>query len=248
MKAYWQGTLSCDLLTIPVKLHAVVIPQEVRFHYLHARCRTLLEYIRHCPRCDTAVSGEDIVRGYEYEDALVIVTEQDLATLVEKKEHIIALRQCVHAEAIDPVCFDRAFYLEPGAGGKKAYALLLDALRQSGMVALGTATLREHDRTVVLRPVQGALALHTLFAPSEMLALERLALPHRPPHPSESKAAQDWVTRLSGSYSPAPWVDHHQAALSALLARKAKESSNRVPAPRVRPRRRPSPSVPKVAA
>ena len=74
MKAYWQGTLSCDLLTIPVKLYTAVTPQEVRFHYLHTSCRTPLEYLRHCPRCGTEVSSEDTVRGYEYEDALVVVT------------------------------------------------------------------------------------------------------------------------------------------------------------------------------
>jgi hypothetical protein len=93
-----------------------------------------------------------------------------------------------------------------------------------------------------------ALAFHTLFAPSEMLAPERLALPQRSPHPSESKAVQEWVTRLSGSYPPAPSVDHHQADLSALLAQKAKDSNKRVPALRVCPGRRPLPSVPKVTA
>jgi DNA end-binding protein Ku len=237
MKAYWQGALSCDLLTMPVKLYAAVTPHEPRFHYLHAQCRTPLEYVRQCPQCGTAVAGEDIVRGYEYEDSLVIIREQDLASLPRTKDHIIDLRQCVHAHAIDPVSFDRAFYVEPGAGAKKSYALLLEALRHAGVVALGTALLREHERPIVLRPAQGALVLHTLFAFADMLSPEQLALPHRPPHPVESKAAEEWVARLSSAYVPQPWVDRSQEALSTLVARKAKVNANRVPVPPARARR-----------
>lgn len=248
MKAYWQGTLSCDLLTMPVKLYAVVTPREPRFHYLHAQCRTPLEYVRHCPQCDTAVPAEDIVRGYEYEDSLVIVSEQDLASLPRAKDHVITFHQCVHAHAIDPVSFDRAFYVEPGAGAKKSYALLLEALRHAGVVALGTALLRDHERPVVLRPAQGVLVLHTLFASADMLSPEQLALPHRPPHPVELKAAEEWVARLSGAYVPQPWVDRSQESLSALVAQKAKVPANRVPAPPVRARRTPTPPSRKAAA
>jgi DNA end-binding protein Ku len=249
MKAYWQGTLSCDLLTIPVKLYAATTRQEPRFHYLHAQCRTPLEYIRQCPHCGIAVSGEDVVRGYEYEDSLVIVSEQELATLPRlQEEHVIVLRQCVHAHAVDPISFDRAFYVEPAAGAKKAYALLLAVFREAGVVALGTATLREHERLIVLRPAQEALVLHTLFAPTEMLSPARLALPHRPPHPAELRAAQEWVARLSGVYVPEQWVDRTQEALSALVARKAKASANRVPALPGRARRKASSPLPKAAA
>jgi DNA end-binding protein Ku len=248
MKAYWQGTLSCDLLTIPVKLYAAVSRQEPRFHYLHAQCRTPLEYVRHCPHCGVAVSAEDIIRGYEHEDALVIVSDQELASLSQTKEPVIALRQCVHAHAVDPISFDRAFYVEPGTGAKRSYALLVEVLRQAGMVALGTANLREHDRLIVLRPAAGMLVLHTLFAPTEMLSSERLALPHRPSHPSEIKAAQEWVARLSGVYIPEQWMDRSQEALSTLVARKAKASANRVPALPGRARRKSSSPPPKAAA
>jgi DNA end-binding protein Ku len=248
MKAYWQGMLSCDLLTMPVKLYAVATSHEPRFHSLHARCRTPLEYLRHCPQCGTAVSREEIVRGYEYEDSLVVVSEQDLAALPQTQEHVITVRQCVQAHAIDPVCFDRAFYVEPGAGAKKSYALLLEALRHAGVVALGTALLRDHERQIVLRPAEGVLVLHTLFASADMLLPEQLALPHRPPHAVAIKAAEDWVTRLLGAYAPQPWVDRSQAALSALVAQKAKSNANRIPAPPARVRRKPASLSRKAAA
>lgn len=238
MKAYWQGTLSCDLINIPVKLYAAVIRHEPRFHYLHAQCGSPIEYTRHCANCDTTVAVEDLVRGYEYDDALVLVDEQDLASLSQKKEHVISLRQCVHADAVDPVSFDRAFYLEPGPGGKKAYALLQAALRQAGMVALGTATLREHERLVLVRPAHEALVLHTLFAHSDLLPLERLALPHRSPQPAELAAVEQSIARLSGPYIAEQWVDQSHAPLLALLARKAKTAEGRLPAGRVPPGRK----------
>ncbi len=130
----------------------------------------------------------------------------------------------MYAHAVDPISFDRAFYVEPGTGAKRSYALLVEVLRQAGMVALGRANLREHERMIVLRPAHEALALHTLFAPTEMLSPERLALPHRLLHPVEIRAAQEWVARLSGVYVPEQWVDRSQEALSALVARKAKGS------------------------
>jgi DNA end-binding protein Ku len=188
------------------------------------------------------------VRGYEYEDSLVVVNDQDLASLPQTQEQSIVLRQCVHAHAVDPIAFDHAFYVAPAKGAKRAYALLVEVLHQTGMVALGTASLRDHERLIVLRPVREALVLHTLFAPTDMLSLERLALPHRPPQPLETRAAQEWVARLSGVYVPEQWVDRSQEALSALVARKAKASANRVPALPGHARRKSSSPLPKAAA
>ena len=249
MKAYWHGTLVCDFLTFPIKLYTAVTPKETRFHHLHAQCRTQLEYLRHCPQCGTEVSGDDVVRGYEYEDSLVVVNEQELATLTPLKEPVITVRQCVHAHAIDPVCFDRAFYVAPGTGAKKAYAVLHEALRQAGMVVLGTATLREHDRHVLLRPAAAnTLVLHTLFSSNELLDLNVLSLPLQPASVLEIQAAQEGIRRLAGTYIPEQWTDRSQAALSTLLTRKARNTANRVPVIAARARRKPPRSSPQVAA
>jgi DNA end-binding protein Ku len=224
MKAYWKGTLECDLLPMPVKLYAAVSAHEPRFHYLHASCHTPVESLRHCPQCDVVVSGEEVVRGYEHADALVVVTDQELAALPRPVAHVITVRQCVHAHAIDPVRFDRAFYVEPDGGAKKSYAVLCDVLRQSGMVLLGTALLRDRERMVVLRSAQGVLVLHTLFAPAEMFDTERLDLPHRPPHPVESKSAEELLVRLSRAYAPEQWVDASHEALTSLVSAQSGEA------------------------
>lgn len=245
MKAYWKGTLNCDLLTMPVNLYVAVPAHEPRFHYLHASCHTPVEYLRRCPQCDVVVSGEDVVRGYEHADVLVVITEQEVAALPRPTEHVITVRQCVHGHAIDPVRFDCAFYVEPDTGAKKSYALLCNILRQSGMVLLGTAPLRDRERMIVLRLTQDVLVLHALFASAEPLAPERLALPHCPPHPAEVKAAEEWIVRLSGTYAPGQWVDHSHEALASLVARKAKNNITTVPPAPRRSRRQSSPLAPR---
>ncbi|MGE0826646.1 MAG: Ku protein [Candidatus Binatia bacterium] len=244
-KAYWQGTLTCDVMTIPVKLYSVLAAHEPRFHYLHAPCRTPIEARRHCPQCNVTVTKEAVVRGYEYEDELVIVNEQELAALPHGAPHVITVQQCVQAQVVDPIYFDHAFYLEPGQGGKKAYALLLETLRQGGMVALGTAILREQERYIVLRPARSVLVLHTLLAEEDLIPIEQLDLPQRLPHPAEVTAALGWVTRLGETYTPEQWIHHTPTALEALIARKARNKTSRVPArfPRKSP-----PSSPQAAA
>jgi DNA end-binding protein Ku len=194
------------------------------------------------------VSGEDVVRGYEHAGALVVVTEQEVAALPRPAEHVITIHLCVHTHVIDPLRFDRAFYVEPDTGAKKSYALLGEVLRQSGMILLGTAPLHDRERMIVLRPAQDVFVLHTLFAPAELLAPERLALPHRPPHPAEVKGAEEWLARLSGTYTPGQWVDHSHEALASLLARKAKNNANKVPLAPRRPRRKSPPLSPAAAA
>jgi len=249
MKAYWQGTLSCNFLTFSIKLYTAVTAKETRFHFLHTQCRTPLEYLRHCPQCGTEVAGEDIVRGYEYEDSLVVVNDQELAALTPPQEPVMTIRQCVHAHAIDPVCFDRAFYVAPGSGAKKAYAILHDALRQAGMVALGTVTFREHDRHVLLRPAaDGVLVLHSLFSSQELLDLATLTLPQQPASVVEVQAALEGIRRLTGTYIPEQWTDRSQAALATLLARKARSNANRIPLVTARTPRKHPPSSPPVAA
>jgi len=249
MKAYWQGTLSCDFLTFPITLYTAVTPKAPRFHYLHAQCRAPLEYLRHCPQCGTEVADDDIVRGYEYEDALVVVNDQELAALIPAKESGMTIRQCVHTHAIDPVCFDCAFYVAPGTGAKKAYAVLYEALRQAGMVALGIVTFREHDRHVLLRPVaDGVLVLHTLFSSHALLDLAVLPLPQHPASVVEVQAALEGIRRLTGTYLPEQWTDRAQAALSTLIARKARSNANRVPQLTARTRRKHPPASPQVAA
>jgi len=244
MKAIWKGVISFGLITIPVKLYPATGHQEAKYHYLHEACRTPVEYSRRCPHCGVEVPWKEIVRGYEHHDHLVILTEEELGTLALKGEHTVELLQCMGADEVDPLYLDKAYYLEPEAGGRKAYILLREALARTGKVALGAIILREREHLALLRPYQGALILHTLFYPVEVQPVTQLALPHASPRERELKAAEELVQRLSGGFAPERFTDRYRSALMELLERKERvEKEEREGRSTAKPHRRGEPAT-----
>jgi DNA end-binding protein Ku len=184
------------------------------------------------------VPGEEVVRGYEHHDHLVVLTEEELETLALKGEHTVELFQCVGADEVDPVYFDKAYYLQPEVGGRNAYVLLREALARTGKVAMGAIVLREKQHLALVRPCQGALVLHTLFYPVEVQSLARLALSHVSPRERELKATEELVQKLSGGFAPERFTDHYRSALTDLLEQKEKEGKSTA-----KPRRQQKPAI-----
>lgn len=245
MKALWKGVISFGPMTIPVKLYPATEQQEVRYHYLHKTCHTPLDYARRCPRCELEVPWEDMIRGYEHHNHLVVLTEEELKALVSKGEHTLQLVQCADAAEVDPLYFDKVYYLKPDSGGSKAYILLREALARSNKVAVGTVVLREKEHPVLLRPYQEVLVLHTLFYPPEVESWEKLAPSFGPPRKRELKAAEELIEKLSGGFAPERFTDRFRSALIELLEQKEKKEKEVVKPPR---RKKLAPSRPKEAA
>ena len=251
MKAIWKGAISFGLITIPVKLYPAAGHQEMKYHYLHKACRTPVEYARRCPHCGVEVPWEEVMRGYDHHDHLVVLTEEELEGLAPRGEHTVELLQCVGADEVDPLYFDKAYYLEPEAGGRKPYVLLREALARTGKVAMGTIVIREREHLVLLRPYQGALVLHTLFYPVEVQPVAQLALPHASPRERELKTAGELVQKLSGGFAPERFTDRYRSALMDLLERKEKwEKEERKGGSTTKPHRqgKPAPLSPEEAA
>ena len=227
MKVIWKGVISFGLITIPVKLYPAAGHQETKYHYLHEACRTPVEYARLCSHCGVRVPWEEVVRGYEHRDHLVVLTKDELETLALKGERTVELFQCVGADEVDPLYFDKAYYLEPEAGGRNAYTLLCEALARAGKVAMGALVLREKEHLVLMRPHQGALVLHTLFYPVEVQPLAQLALPRASPRERELKAAEELVQKLSGGFAPERFADRYRSALMDLLEQKEKREKEK---------------------
>lgn len=220
MKAIWKGVISFGLITIPAKLYPATGHQEMKYHYLHEACRTPVEYFRRCPHCGVEVPWEEVVRGYEHHNQLVILTEQELGTLTLKGAHTVELLQYVSADEVDPLYFDKAYYVEPEGGGSHAYAVLREVLARTGKVAVGAIVIREREHLALLRPYQGALVLHTLFYPAEVQPVVQLALPQALVRQRELKAAEELVQKLSGGFAPERFTDRYRSALVDLLERK----------------------------
>src|SRR5690606_35353181 len=158
------------LVHIPIKVYAATEDRDVSFRQLHAVCHTPIRYQKYCPTCDQPVPSEAIVRGYEYQTGQYVIVEDDtLDELPSGREKTVEVLHFVDLQDIDPVYFDRSYYLEPDAGGGWAYRLLQETLRQGNRIAISQVILRTRSRLAAVRVgPDGILTLETLHYPDEI--------------------------------------------------------------------------------
>src|ERR671924_2068447 len=153
-RSIWSGAISFGLVNVPVKLYSAVSKKTVRFHQLHGETGTRIQQRRVDPSTGEEVPYEDIVKGYEIgPDRYVIIEPGELEALDPKKTRTIEIEDFVDLTDIDPILYDHPYYLAPGAGGAKPYRLLLDAMRESGRVAIARVVIRSKEQLVALRPM-----------------------------------------------------------------------------------------------
>lgn len=176
MRSIWKGVISFGLVNIPVRLYRAVEERSVHFRQLHGRCGTPIRYRRWCPRCDVEVPVGDIVRGYEYSpDQFVLIDDVDLANLPLPTAKAVEILDFVRAGEIDPIYFERTYYLEPVDGGTKAYGLLRQAMDLRGCVAVAKVALRNKETLACLRTYRSrVLALVAMAYPDEIRPIEAL--------------------------------------------------------------------------
>ena len=164
-----SGTISFGLVSIPIKLYTATSPAGVSFNMLHAKCGSRLRQQMFCPTDNVVVDRNDTVRGYEFaKDQYVRVNDQELKALEGEASKIIDIAEFVPLEKVDPIYFERTYYLGPDKGGEKAYRLLADAMAKSGRVALAKFVMRGKESLVLIRPAQGGLMLHTMYFADEV--------------------------------------------------------------------------------
>lgn len=220
LRSIWKGAISFGLVNIPVRLYAATKSHDLKFSYLHKECNTPLHYERNCPACSEAVSGEDMVRGYEYEKGhWVVLDEQDFEKLPLPTTKAIELLDFVQLSEIDPIYFERSYYLEPDQVGVRAYALLRAAMEETGKAAVAKVALRSRESLGAVRVLERTLVLETMFYPDEIRSQEQLegvlAEPELPPR--ELAMAVDLVRNLSASFEPRKYKDDYKDALSKLV-------------------------------
>lgn len=168
-RAIGSATISFGLVSIPVKIYPAASSEGVSFHILHSKCGTRIKLQQLCPTCNEVVDRSQQVRGYEFaKDQYVRFTEEELKSLEGQSSRIIELAEFVPTEKVDPVYFDRAYYLGPDKGGEKAYRLLADTMAKSRRAALAKFMMRGKETLVLIRSAQGGLMLHTLYYAHEV--------------------------------------------------------------------------------
>jgi len=232
----WKGYLTFGLVTIPIRILVAEDPKDVRFRLLHKSCGVPIQNRRWCPHHETIVSADDTIRGFEYaRGRYVPVTDEELeAAAVETSENL-TIMEFVDLQEIDPIYFDRSYYLAPDEGGSKAFALLRDAMREAGRVAVGKVVIREKEHLVAVRPYNGAMVMSTLFYSDEIRRLDEVEEPRGEVkiHPNERKMAMQLIEGLSGEFRLEEFRDEYRERLLQVLRAKAEgQAVAAAPAPR----------------
>jgi DNA end-binding protein Ku len=223
-RALWKGAITFGLITIPVGLHPAVEERDIHFHMLDRRDGSRIRYKRVSAASGREVERDDIVKGYEFEkDRYVTFTDEELARIPSESFRTIDVVQFVDAVQIDPVHFQRAYYVAPEPSGTKAYALLTEALEKSGRVGLAKITLRDKERLAVLRARDGVMMLETMNWPDEIR--EPPFSPDDPEHrpttsPREVEMARRLIDELTEDFDPARFRDSYRERLEQAIRSK----------------------------
>ena len=220
------------MISIPVKLYGATESKDLAFNTLHAECKSRLRQKRWCPVHDREVSPDEVVRAFEYsKDQYVEITDEDLEQLPIPSRHTIELSSFVKQSQIDPVYYERTYYLEPEQVGLKPYALLMRALKAKEVSAIAKIALRNKESLCVLRPSGDGdtLLLETLYYPDEIRALEQEPAPEVLVSQPELAMAYSLIDLLQESFDPSKYHDRYRAALLEVI--EAKRNGAEVVAP-----------------
>src|SRR5215470_12770968 len=211
MRAIWKGNISFALVSIPISLFSATRKNELSFHYLHKKDMSSVSYKRFCDTEDVEVQWEEITRGYEYEKGQYIeITDEDLDKADVELTKTIQIVEFVHEEEIDPVFFDKPYYLEPQKGGDRAYALMRDALAQSKKVGIAKVVLKSREHLAAVKAVGNMLTLQTMRFSHEIVDAGSLNLPAKAEiTKKEMDLANTLIDSMSDKFDPNRYKDDY---------------------------------------
>ncbi len=240
MRSIWKGTISFGLVTIPVRLYAATEQRDITFRQVHRVDGGQIKFKRVCSADGEEVPYADVAKGYPLPSGeMVVLTDDDLASLPLASGHAIEVLQFAPADQIDPILFAKAYYLEPEAAGVRPYVLLRTALEQSGRVAVVKVALRQRESLATLRVTDGVFVLETMLWPDEVRTPDFPFLGEDiGVRAQELKMAKSLIDTMTGDFDPSEFRDEYREALEQLI--EAKISGQQA----VRPAEAPGEAVP----
>lgn len=233
MHTMWKGTISFGLVNIPVKMHAATENKDVRLRQLHKECQSPIKYEKVCPVCDKPIEQEEIVKAYEYaKNKFVVLDEEDLAALQkEQEDKAVEIVDFVKLEEIDPIYFEKSYYLSPNEGGIKAYSLLRNALEETGKIGVAKMIIRSKEQLAVIRVYQNTLVAETIHYPDEVRNVADV--PNVPEASANSEkeleTAKMLIEQLTTVFEPEKYTDEYRTALLELIEQKKNNEETTTP-------------------
>jgi len=230
-RAIWKGSISFGLVTIPVELHTAVRDHRPKFRMLHARDKSPVRYERVCQREGKPVAWEDLVKGYEYEKGhFIVLTKEDLKAAALNKDKAIDIMDFVKGDEIDDRFFETPYYLTPQKGGQHAYALLREALRESGRVGIAKVIIREAQNLAAVEVINDALVLTILRYDDELVDTSPLEFPaNTNVRKAELDMAKMLIDNLAAEWEPSKYTDEYRENLMKLIKARMKGERPKLP-------------------
>ncbi len=220
-RSIWNGVISFGMVSIPVKLYSATESKAISFHLLHDKDNSRIKEVKWCPVEDKPVDWDELVRGYEYaKGKYVKMTDEDFESLPLPSKHTIDVSAFVQSAEIDPVYYEKSYYLEPDEAAAKPFVLFMRALTDKQMVAVATITIRNKERLCALRPLGGTLMLDTLLYPDEIRVSADSELPKAKISKPEIDMAHNLIDIMTKPFNPEEYHDHYREALKKVIEAK----------------------------
>jgi DNA end-binding protein Ku len=226
MRSIWKGSIAFGLVNVPVKVYSATEDHDIKFHQVHAKDNGRIRYKRVCEVCGEVVEFRDIARAYDSDDGqTVIITDEDIATLPEERSREIEVVEFVPADQLDPLMYDKSYFLEPDSKSSKSYVLLAKTLAETDRVAIVHFALRNKTRLAALRvkdfSKRDVMVIHTLLWPDEIRDPDFPILDKEVEiKPAELKMAGSVVESMTDDFHPDQFRDDYQEQLHELVQAK----------------------------
>jgi len=220
-RAIWNGGINFGLVNIPVKLYSATENKGIVFHQIHSKCNTRIQEKRWCPKCNREVAWDEVEKGFEHaKDQYIAVTKKDLDSLPLPTKNTIIIQAFVKLSEIDPLYFDKNYYLKSEEKAARPFNLLMNALSQKQMVAIGSFAMRSKERLCCLRSVGGNLLLDTLFYPDEIKVDLNGIIPKIKTSKQELNMVSKIIDMMSQTFDVNMYKDNYREALEQVIEAK----------------------------
>jgi len=214
----WKGHLTFGLVSLPIKLFTAARAETISFNQLHKTDHSRVKQKLFCAAEDVELSRSDIVKGYEYEkDRYVVVDDEDIKKMAPKSAKIMEILEFVKEAEVDPVFYEKSYYMAPEEAGEKPYSLLLEALKRSGYVALARIAMHSREHIVILRPSGQGITLHTMYFEDEIRKSESHTADTSAVSDKELSMAMMLVEALAAKFEPGKFKDSYRENLRAMI-------------------------------
>ncbi|GGH88427.1 DNA end-binding protein Ku [Pullulanibacillus pueri] len=223
MHTMWKGSISFGLVHIPIKLYAATETKDVHFRSLHDECQSPIRYQKYCPTCEREVENSEIIKGYEYEPGqFVKISEDEIKEIKGDVGRSVEILDFIDLSEIDPIYYNKSYFIGPNENGEKAYGLLKQAMEETHKIGLAKLTLHSKSHLAVVRGYQNGLLLETIFYPDEVRQIEHVPGLNQiaEVNQKELETAKNLINQLTAEFEPEKYTDDYREAVEDLIQAK----------------------------